>query len=144
MYAIKLLLLYALVNVSFCSKKKYCEPNSICWPSPSEWDDFGKSLNGTLHQLSSGDYEQCEKQGENAFNISSTGNGICMQYHDCSRLFCQADNPWNIPAYSVEAKSVQDVQMAISFANKHNIAVSIKTSGHSYAGSSMGASTLLI
>uniref|UniRef100_A0A7M5XHT2 FAD-binding PCMH-type domain-containing protein n=2 Tax=Clytia hemisphaerica TaxID=252671 RepID=A0A7M5XHT2_9CNID len=144
MFVIKLLLLYALLNVSFCSKKKYCEPDLLCWPSQIEWNDFDESLNGTLHQLSPDDYEQCEKQGDNAFNISSTGNGICMQYHDCSRQFCQSSTSWNIPAYSVEVKSVRDVQLAIAFANKYNIAVSIKTSGHSYAGSSMGKSTLLI
>ena len=67
-----------------------------------------------------------------------------MHYHYCSKQFCLKDSPRNISAYSVEALNVGDVQKAIAFANKHNIPVTVKTSGHSLAGSSTGKDSLLI
>ena len=139
----KLLLLFSLVALSTCVKK-YCSRSDSCWPTQSQWKDLGVSLKGTIHQLEEDDYKQCIEQGGNSFNISSAGNGICMQYHDCSRQFCLKNSPWNIPAYSVEALNVNDVQKAIVFANKHNIPVTVKTSGHSLAGSSTGKDSLMI
>ncbi|MEO0686725.1 MAG: FAD-dependent oxidoreductase, partial [Cyanobacteria bacterium J06649_11] len=101
-------------------------------------------MKGSIHKLEENGYQLCVEQGTDSFNISTTGNGICMQYHDCSRQFCKKDKPWNIPAYSVEALNVEDVQKSIAFANKHNLPVSVKTSGHNYAGSSTGKDSLLI
>ena len=124
--------------------KKYCSRSDPCWPSESQWKELGNSLKGSIHKLEENNYQVCKQQGDNAFNISDSGNGICMQYHDCSKEFCKKDNPWNIPAYSVEALNVEDIQKSIAFANKHNLPVTVKTSGHNYAGSSMGKDSLLI
>jgi len=123
----------------------YCIPqNTTCWPAVNEWNQLSNQLTGSLKSLRDSSYGQCEAQGDDATKISSTGNGICMQYHDCSKQFCNKDAKWNIPAYSVEARNVADIQAALAFARKHNIAVTIKTSGHSYSGSSTGDGTLLI
>ena len=136
-------MLFSLVALSTCVKE-YCYRSDSCWPTQSQWKDLRDSLKGTTHQLEEDDYKECIEQGGNSFNISAAGNGICMQYHDCSRQFCLKDSPWNVPAYSVEALNVGDVQKAIAFANKHNIPVTVKTSGHNYAGSSTGKDSLLI
>ena len=139
----KLLMLFNLVALSTCVKE-YCSRSDSCWPTQSQWKDLGDSLKGTIHQLKEDNYKECIEQGDNAFNISATGNGICMQYHDCSKQFCIKNSPWNIPAYSVDALNVSDVQKAIAFANKHNLSVTVKTSGHNYAGASMGKDSLMI
>ena len=143
MELIRLLLLLNTIALSMCAKE-YCKRSDPCWPSQSQWNELGNSLNGSVHPLDKDDYGVCQKQGDNAFNISAIANGICMQYHDCSRQFCIKDNPWNIPAYSVEVLNVEDVQKAVVFANKHNMSVTVKTSGHNYAGASMGKDSLLI
>ena len=123
----------------------YCVPtNQTCWPKETEWNLLKEKLSGRLYSLQSTKYDECKAQGTNAFNISDTGSGICMQYHDCAKEFCDVNRDWNIPEYSVEAHEVKDVQAALEFANKYNIAVSIKTSGHSYSGSSTGKGTLMI
>jgi hypothetical protein len=44
----------------------------------------------------------------------------------------------------VEARTVQDIQEAIKFADKYDIPVSVKSSGHSYQSQSMHADSLLI
>ena len=139
----RLLLLFNFIMLSTCFKK-YCSRSDPCWPSESQWKELGNSLKGSIHKLEEDNYQQCLNQGSDPFNISATGNGICMQYSDCSRQFCKKDNPWNIPAYSVEALNVEDIQKSIAFANKHNLPVTVKTSGHNFAGSSTGKDSLLI
>jgi len=126
--------------------KQYCKPENVtCWPTAQQWQELDSTLTGKLHQLVSTEYATCEQQGDDAFNISKTGNGACMQYHDCSKEFCDGNSDkWNIPSYSAEVVTVADVQNAIAFANKHNLEVTVKTSGHSYSGSSMGRNSLLI
>lgn len=124
-------------------RKEYCTQNSTCWPDTSVWDAFAKSLTGKLHKLHLYDYKVCEDQGSDAFKIANIS--YCMQYHDCSKEFCDPESKvLNVPAYSAEVKTVSDIQKAISFANTHNIAVTIKTSGHSYSGSSTGKDTIMI
>jgi len=67
-----------------------------------------------------------------------------MQHHACYYEGCKQERPPDLPTYSVEALTVEHVQAAVRFANEHNIAVSIKTSGHNYAGSSTARGSLLI
>ena len=69
---------------------------------------------------------------------------MCMQTHNCNSEFCESDNDLNLPAYTVLVEDVSDIQQALQFANYHDIAVSIKTSGHSYSGSSTQKDSLLI
>ncbi len=131
----------------------YCLPTSSCWPSSAQWDALGASLSaGTsaLAPLSAALYdEECYEHGSdaiglrNAFGSPST-HGICMQDHHCKFEACTEDKELNLPAYSAAVATVEDVQKVLGFANIHNISVSIKTSGHSYAGSSTMKGSLLI
>ena len=125
----------------------YCMPsNSSCWPAASDWDDLKGKLTGQkLHDLGdTAGYGVCKAPGDDAFEIEDGGEGRCMQYHDCSKKGCKEDAGWNIPAYSAEATSDDDIVNALEFATKHNLQVVVKTSGHNYAGSSMGEGALLI
>ncbi|KAJ7278387.1 FAD-binding domain-containing protein [Mycena rebaudengoi] len=50
----------------------------------------------------------------------------------------------NVPIYSVEAKTVEDIQAAVIFAGKHNLRVAVKASGHDNSGRSTAPKSLLI
>jgi len=68
-----------------------------------------------------------------------------MQYHNCRLQFCDDDSSnVDLPAYSVGVRSVADIQAVLAFAALHDISVTVKTSGHSYSGSSTAAGSILI
>ena len=48
------------------------------------------------------------------------------------------------PSYTVKAQKPEHVQKAIEFATKHNIALSVKATGHDFQGRSTGKDTLAI
>lgn len=130
---------------------KYCLPsNSSCWPSQSQWNEFkSKITGGKLHDISDdGEYDKAcaasDSDPKAAYILEDKGEGRCMQYRDCSKKKCDDDSGWNIPEYSVEASVENDIIEAIKFANKYNIQVVVKTTGHNYAGASMGDGSLLI
>ena len=150
-----LLLSYAImaevVQISAKDSFDYCIPsNSSCWPSKDQWNELkSKISSGKLHDISNDDeYSKvCGASASDpgaAYTLENTGEGRCMQYHDCSKKKCDEGAAWNIPEYSVEASEENDIIEAIKFANQHNIQVVVKTTGHNYAGASMGDGALLI
>lgn len=150
-----LLLSYAImaevVQISAKDSFDYCLPsNSSCWPSKDQWNELkSKISSGKLHDISNDDeYSKvCGASASDpgaAYTLENTGEGRCMQYHDCSKKKCDEGAAWNIPEYSVEASEENDIIEAIKFANQHNIQVVVKTTGHNYAGASMGDGALLI
>ena len=122
----------------------YCTPSQSCWPEKAEWDTLSTNLEGKLTKLNPSGYEQCFTHGTDARGISGEGEGICMHAHNCRHEFCAGKGVEDIPAYSAEIKSVEDIQAALDFANRYDIAVTIKTTGHSYSGSSSGKDTLML
>lgn len=68
-----------------------------------------------------------------------------MHAHACSHQFCirKSFKP-ALPSYIVEAKTNEDVVIALKFAAESNLTVSVKTTGHSYQGSSTQAGSLMI
>lgn len=92
-------------------------------------------------------YDPCLAAGADGALAAISGHGMCMP--SFQRYYDQAGQggstgQTDLPAYSVEALKVEHVQTAVRFASERGIAVSIKTSGHSYAGGSMLKGTLLI
>ena len=124
----------------------YCTTQLPCWPSKAEWDTLAAQLSGTLtaRATDESNYQTCLNQGTNAFGLQDEGDGFCMQYQDCRKLFCDWNAPSALPAYTVACTTIADIQAALSFAANHNISVTVKTSGHSYSGSSTGGDSLLI
>ncbi|XP_066931256.1 uncharacterized protein [Clytia hemisphaerica] len=123
----------------------YCTPkNRNCWPNSETWQRLlGDRLDGKLHKFAPSILEKCSDISSSD-SLSKAADGACMQIPDCSKRFCLANETSNLPSYSVEAKTTQDVIYAIQFANKFNIAITVKTTGHSFSGSSFGRDTLLI
>ena len=128
--------------------QSYCLPKNVtCWPSDEKWEELKAKITGNkLHDLSDvKKYDQiCKAAGKDAYVLEDQGEGRCMQYHDCSKKECDESGTWNIPAVSVEVSNENDIIEALKFAKTHNIQVVVKTSGHNYAGASMGYGALLI
>lgn len=122
----------------------YCTRIDPCWPTEAQWDSLAATLEGKLTPLNTSSYDICYAQGTNAYGISAAGNGVCMHAHNCRSAFCDGQSAQDTAAYSAEMKSVSDIQTAVDFANQHDIPVTIKTSGHSYSGSSSGKDTLML
>jgi hypothetical protein len=81
----------------------------------TEWSNFetslsdAASLHGPLQDFSY--VASCEILGTNAYLISDSANGLCMQAHDCAREFCSSDEEFDLPSYVVEVKTEMDVAM---------------------------------
>ena len=87
---------------------KYCSPNNKCWPNATVWQVFGNTLSegAILTEQFSNDYRTCERQGSDARKILNSGDGICMQYHNCKYEFCEvSQGTWNIPEYTLRVSS---------------------------------------
>ena len=70
---------------------------------------------------------------------------ICMISYNCGYQFCDPINfDYNLPLYTLDARSEEDIAKAIDFASKWNIEISVKTSGYSLQGSSTKRDSLLI
>eukprot|EP01006_Ploeotia_vitrea_P009655 TRINITY_DN2345_c0_g1_i1.p1 TRINITY_DN2345_c0_g1~~TRINITY_DN2345_c0_g1_i1.p1 ORF type:complete len:514 (+),score=61.64 TRINITY_DN2345_c0_g1_i1:77-1618(+) len=97
-----------------------------------------------LHRIDTSQYSVCSSYGTDAVQLRNNNHGICMQYPSCRLQYCTEGREWNLPLYSVAVESVADIQAALSFATQHRLPVTVKNSGHSYAGSSTRKDSLLI
>ena len=145
----KLLNLILLVG----SVASYNTPFCPGWPSENVWNsELGSALTpqSVLHgpipdsQSEAFFVANCTTHGTNAYQISASGNGICMHAYACAYQFCREENAPNLPIYVLEAKTLDDISAALVFAEKYDIAVSVKSTGHSYQGSSTNRYSLLI
>jgi hypothetical protein len=116
------------------------------------WQNLSSSLGGNkLYAVlpNSGGMQlfqdQCESKDSNAFDIASSGHGICIQNFACHFQFCDLDGSQidYLPEYTVDVRSESDIQEVLRFANEYDIPLSIKTSGHSYTASSTSSGSIL-
>jgi hypothetical protein len=130
----------------------YNKPYCPSWPSDDVWSsELGNllSADAVLHGPINPEEAypaDCENLGTDAYAISKAGNGICMHAHACAYEFCRPMEgyDYDIPIYSLVAQSEEDISAALKFAAQYDIEVSIKTTGHSYQGSSTARDSLLI
>ena len=100
---------------------------------------------GWKHSQQQGtDEEELLQQQQDFETILSQGDGLCMANHACVNQKCVLTEAPSLPAYSVEARTVRDIQVALMFCNSYDIGVAVKSSGHSFQGQSMQADALLI
>lgn len=98
--------------------RTYCTPGQACWPSEQELSAFGSSLDGDAVRPTSPLYP----------NASLINN----------RRFVER------PGLIVQALSEADVARSLGLANRHDIRVSIISTGHDYDGRNSGNGTLQI
>ncbi|KAJ7182940.1 FAD-binding domain-containing protein [Mycena crocata] len=136
-------------------------PGSAGYPSPAAWGTLNSTVSGRLHSVV-----------PSAKYCASLLGGACTDAQWTSALFRAAipgamdQVNWeqgydmtppslclqnattcgqgDVPNYSVEAQTVEDIQAAVKFASKHNLRVVIKSSGHDYLGRSTAPNSLLI
>ncbi|KAJ7187726.1 FAD-binding domain-containing protein [Mycena pura] len=135
------------------SRSRRCRntPGSAGYPSAAAWDAFNSSISGHLVNVV-----------PSAKFCTSLPGGACTDAQWTSALFRNTIpgamdqvnweqgydlNPpslclrngttcgqGDVPIYSVEAETVADIQAAVKFANKHNLRLVVKSSGHDYLG----------
>ncbi len=114
------------------------------------------SVNASIHQINSNSMykTECETLGTDAYAISAAGNGICMHAHDCAYQYCHPDSKrdnFDLPSLTIDVRIENDVAEVLKFVSENNLlvnssleSVSVKTTGHSYQGSSTAKDSLLI
>ena len=116
--------------------KEYTTPGSPNWPDATTWQrDLGAKLSTDAKLI-----DAIVDDTETMYDAScprgvgpDQREGVCMVHEACAFQFCHLNGKavFDLPAYVVKARTTQDVQQAMLFAEKHNIPVSVKTSGHS-------------
>lgn len=131
--------------LSLAAAHAYCTPSETCWPDEAAWDSLGASLEGELFTVDpASELGTCAACLFDLYCISEANHGMCMQNFNCLRGFCQEDAAWDVSERVAAVRSVADVRAAIAFANEYDVPVSIKTTGHSYTGSSTARHSLQI
>ncbi|KAL4221409.1 hypothetical protein ACF0H5_019667 [Mactra antiquata] len=111
-----LCLLFVTSQAQECDN--HCYPGQSCWPSPEEALALYKNIDGDVYSMYDEKYR--------AVNV--------MVNTRVQRL----------PALIVMAKNVDDVIYALNFANKFNMKITVRSSGHDYIGRSTWDGSLTI
>lgn len=98
-----------------------------------------------IHPVQTSEYvPTCTTLGSNAYSIESSGHGICMQNFNCAYKYCAPAQPFNLPNYTIDVRSESDIQLALAAAVSLNKTVSIKSTGHSFTGSSTFNNSIML
>jgi FAD/FMN-containing dehydrogenase len=123
-------------------------PGQPGWPSPADWDDLRRRVDGRLIEVRS-PLHACDDPAAHAA---------------CDSLFKELKNPYFIgddvaltqtagwvdawtsqpSVYAVAAESTGDIVAAVDFARQRNLRLVVKGGGHSYIGRSNATDSLLI
>ena len=142
-----------------------CTPTSDCWPTESEWDLLDQLLGGGKLLRDVAPYlavcrdptkiEECGLRfanyvSENGYRETVPGNMMQPVWEcDISKGECcgpedQICHAGNIGSYAVRVEEPQDVAKAVAWACRHNVPLSVKTTGHDWHGKSTNKDTLNI
>lgn len=131
----------------------YNHRTSSKWPTTGEWLSLLRSLSepaDVFGPFYPEDYEvNCGSEEidiMNPFVVATSGQGLCMQYPECANKYCldDVDRFDNLPVHVVDARTELDIIKATEFANRFNIPISVKSSGHSMSGASSSSDSLMI
>ncbi|CAE6458193.1 unnamed protein product [Rhizoctonia solani] len=132
-----------------------CTANLPCWPAPNVWSAFNSSVDGQLvaprppgwvcHDPNY-DEAACNIAKANWSNSLWRANQTgAMENPVWDSLECDINTPRNttcdqgfVPHYSVDAQNDNHVSEAIKFADKYNLSLVVKNTGHDFLGRSSG------
>ncbi|KAL6716011.1 hypothetical protein ACLMJK_006973 [Lecanora helva] len=136
-----------------------CLPGDTCWPKPQDWASLNKTVGGRLIAtvpLAAPCHDPTYNGAECA-NIKNLWALPNLHIEDPTSIV----NPWqqnascdpftpessscmlgNYPSFSIKVTSWQDAAAGILFAQKNNIRLVIKNTGHDYLGKSTGKGSL--
>lgn len=149
-----------LTNNSGCR----CFPGDTCWPTLSEWNAFNSTLAGNLiatipvaspcHDSVFGpfDGQRCAEIQSTWFFPEShfeTSSSIMAPYftNNSCNPFLPRSAPCtigNYVSYAVNASGTADFQKTVDFAQRHNIRLTIRNTGHDYNGKATAAGAIAI
>lgn len=136
-----------------------CFPGDSCWPKPTDWADFNRTLDGKLvatipiasvchhDAFASYNLDACKR-------LQSAWFSEKIHYESSSSVMapffanqsCDPFLPQNARCvigsyiqYAVNATGASDYQKTIEFVQKHNIRLTIRNTGHDYNGKATGA-----
>jgi hypothetical protein len=112
---VKALLLKALLLVATpATVLGFCRPDAQCWPNETAFEQLNSTMGGVLAGV-----------GSQAYLNASKMMYVNWMYEDGHR-----GSPSALPAYAVLPRTPADIQVAVQFAMKHDIQLSIKSTGH--------------
>ncbi|CAF3385349.1 unnamed protein product, partial [Rotaria sp. Silwood2] len=134
--------------------------NSTCWPNATIWQQFNKSVDGSLilvqpsAALCSGnppDLNACTVAVIQWSNSKWRSDQVgAMQNHNWENSSCSAFllnitcTQGAVPRLAVNATTVEHIQTTLQFVSKYNLRLVMKTTGHDYLGRSTAAGSLLL
>ena len=162
MILLKLLLVLFLGTLGTCHRAR-CRANDPCWPSPKTWSSFNATISGrllrtypsaapchapnynaqqcaTVQQNWTSSFWRTSQPGAYAAILWEVGSGQCFPNTTISTPCDQG----LVAEYSVAAESAADITKAVKFANKHNLYLVIKNTGHDHLGRSSGKGSFAI
>ncbi|GAO19335.1 uncharacterized protein UV8b_05236 [Ustilaginoidea virens] len=136
-----------------------CFPGDACWPSQGAWRALNESVNGRLVATiplgsvchgATYDATKCANL-KDVWHIpethTDTSSSILAPYF--ANQSCDPFLPPSSPCYvgtyiqyAVDVAAASDIQQTLAFAQRHNLRLVIRNTGHDYLGKSTGAGAL--
>ena len=117
-YRTTIIFLVVVVTTSAAEECRHCYPGSSCWPKMQDFLDFNHSIDGHV-----------EFSNDAKYQIDSVMYNVRVT---------------RFPYLIVLVANVDDVIKCVKFANKFNIKLTIRSSGHDYIGRSTADGSLQI
>ncbi|GME30197.1 putative FAD binding domain protein [Neofusicoccum parvum] len=134
-----------------------CIPGDACWPSTAEWSQLNQTVGGKLisnkplaHVCHDPDYDEaaCDVLKEEwVWPVVHQDNPTSMQepyWQNCTP-FTPQEQPCelgNDAVYSINVTSADDMAAGVQFAQKNNIRLVVRSTGHDFLGKSTGKGSL--
>jgi FAD binding domain/Berberine and berberine like len=141
-----------------------CFPGDSCWPTSAEWEAFNRTVGGKLlatvpigapchtSDFPPYDSQKCDALKNVWFfpetHLESPSSVMAPFFtnNSCNPFLSASTSCTlgNYISYAVKATNASDFQKTMSFAQKRNIRLIIRNTGHDYLGKSTGAGALSI
>jgi hypothetical protein len=154
-----------------CKSNYDCTPDQKCWPNQQEWQQLNQTLGGRLHQTiplgapcyktsTYFDQDYCSSirstYNSSLDRVSHYGQTFWQNWEACGISGCSllSSNPaeqlyptcslGSLATYYIDVRKASDISSTLGFSEDHNLRISIKNTGHDFAGRSVGPNTLAI
>ncbi|KAF3893398.1 FAD-binding PCMH-type domain-containing protein [Trichophyton interdigitale] len=149
---------------SYPGKHPRCSAGDACWPKEHVWQDFNSTISGRLIRTfpaaavchtAQYDAAACsvakERWTDSFWRTNQTGaySAILWELGDKGQCFINTPKEEKcdqgiVPYYSVSASGVKDIEKAVKFADKHDLYLVVKNTGHDHLGRSSGSGAFSI
>ncbi|KAF3479904.1 FAD binding domain-containing protein [Arthroderma uncinatum] len=140
------------------TKHPRCSAGDSCWPKEHVWNEFNSTISGRLirsfpsaavchdAQYDAAACTVAKDSWTNSFwRTNQTGAYSAILWELGEKGQCFINSPKEakcdqglVPYYSVSASGVKDIQKAVKFADKHDLYLVVKNTGHDHLGRSSG------